>query len=295
MFILFSRTYTPALETTFSRLVGLLTSGGAGVKVWREQLERMVAGGFPGADGLTAATGADLGRCQAIISVGGDGTFLAAARLAWPHAVPVLGVNEGRLGFLSEVQPERLAGAIDDLLRGNYRLAELDVLTLYAGQEREPLAHAINEVTVGKCDQGSMLAIDTWVDGEPLTTYWADGLIIATSTGSTAYSLSVGGPIVSPASKCLTLTPISPHNLSVRPLVLPDGVVVTLHATGRAPTIMVSADGQSRQLPSGTPCRVALAAKPALRVQLPSYSFFNTIRHKLLWGLDPRDNTPATP
>lgn len=289
MFVLFSRVYEPSMEATYSRLLSQLRTGGAEVGVWPEQLRRMAVGGFAGAEALRAATPEELRRADAVISVGGDGTFLAAARLVMGTNVPIVGVNLGRLGFLSEVAPERLGLAVDDLLRGRYRTAELTVLSLYAGDGREPLGRAINEVSIGKCDQSAMLTIDAWVDGEFLTTYWADGLIVATSTGSTAYSLSVGGPIVSPDAHDVTLTPVAPHNLSIRPLVLPDSVVVTLHAQGRGPQLMASCDGQTTLLPSGTRFRIARAQLPVRRIQLSTYSFFTTIRHKLLWGVDPRD------
>ena len=134
-----------------------------------------------------------------------------------------------------------------------------------------------------------MLTLDTYVDGDYLTTFWADGLIVATSTGSTAYSLSVGGPIVAPTSNSLILTPVAPHNLSIRPLVLPDNVVINIIVDGRGPNVMASFDGQTHLMPNGGRLRIAKANIGVKRIQLASYSFFRTLRETLLWGADARN------
>ena len=226
----------------------------------------------------------------AVLSVGGDGTFLEAARLMIGSDTPVLGINNGRLGFLSDVSEQNIATAIDNLLSGNYRLGHLDVISLYANNERTPIDYAINEFAVSKCDNASMLTIQAYIDGEYLTTYWADGLIIATATGSTAYSLSVGGPIVYPSTPNLIITPVAPHNLNVRPLIVPSGSVIQLHIEGRGPNILTSLDGRNHVMDNNCMLRIAKAPFSVRTVQLHGHSFFATLRDKLMWGADMRNH-----
>ena len=226
----------------------------------------------------------------AMFSIGGDGTFLEAARLMMGSDVPVLGINNGRLGFLSDVAEQNVPSAIDNVLSGNYRLGSLDVISLYANDERTPIDFALNEFAVSKCDNASMLTIHAYIDGEYLTTYWSDGLIIATATGSTAYSLSVGGPIVCPATPNLIITPVAPHNLNVRPLIVPSGSVVQLHIEGRGPNILASLDGRNHVMDNGCRLRIAKAPFSVRVVQLQGHSFFASLREKLMWGADMRNH-----
>ena len=224
-----------------------------------------------------------------VVCMGGDGTFLTASKMVMDSTIPLLGINHGRLGFLSDVAPSDLDTAISDLLTGQYRIIDVPLISLYANQQREPIGYAMNEFSVSKCDNSSMLTIDAYVDGDLLTTYWADGLIIATATGSTAYSLSVGGPIVYPTAPGIIITPIAPHNLTIRPLVLPTDVIITLHVNGRSPNIMTTLDGQTHLIDNGAHLRIAQSKKTVKRIQLRSYSFFATLRDKLLWGADQRN------
>ncbi len=226
----------------------------------------------------------------AVFSIGGDGTFLEAARLMMGSDVPVLGINNGRLGFLSDVAEQNVPEAIDSVLAGNYRLGSLDVISLYANDERTPIDFALNEFAVSKCDNASMLTIHAYIDGEYLTTYWADGLIIATAAGSTAYSLSVGGPIVCPSTPNLIITPVAPHNLNVRPLIVPSGSVVQLRIEGRGPNILASLDGRNHVMDNGCRLRIAKAPFSVKVVQLQSHSFFASLREKLMWGADMRNH-----
>ena len=207
-FVIFSRHYDPQSAHTYSRLLQLLGGRGCQSVVWGPLYDEMVGSGF--AEVHTAERmdeTSPVGDASAVLSVGGDGTFLAAAKVVMGTDVPVLGINRGRLGFLSDVAPDKLQEAIGDLLDGNYRKADVCVMSMYANDERSPIGYALNEFAVSKCDNSSMLTIDTYVDGDYLTTYWADGLIVATATGSTAYSLSVGGPIVYPTSPSLIPQP----------------------------------------------------------------------------------------
>lgn len=229
------------------------------------------------------------GDILAMLSIGGDGTFLEAAKIVMGENIPVLGINNGRLGFLAQVSSDKVSEAIKALLSGNYRLAPLDVLSLYANGERQAVDFALNEFAVSKSDNSSMLTIHAYIDGDYLTTYWADGLIVATSTGSTAYSMSVGGPIVYPSTPNFIITPIAPHNLTVRPLVVPSSVVIQLRVEGRGTNILTSLDGRTHIMDCGSQLRIAKTPFDVKRVQLDGYSFFGTLRDKLMWGADARN------
>ena len=229
------------------------------------------------------------GNILAMLSIGGDGTFLESAKIVMGENIPILGINNGRLGFLAQVSPDKVTDAIKSLLSGNYRLAPLDVLSLYANGERQAVDYALNEFAVSKSDNSSMLTIHAYVDGDYLTTYWADGLIIATSTGSTAYSMSVGGPIVYPSTPNFIITPIAPHNLTVRPLVVPSSVVIQLRVEGRGTNILTSLDGRTHIMDCGAQLRIAKTPFDVKMIQLDGYSFFGTLREKLMWGADARN------
>lgn len=290
MFTLFSRHFDFQSSDTYASLISALLARGARVGVWADVYDQMVSANFREADRVERVATIDAVRSSsALLSVGGDGTFLAAAKMVMGSDVPVLGINRGRLGFLSDVAPDQLQKAVADLIAGNYRTTDVTVINMYADGTRDPIGFAINEFAISKCDNSSMLNLDTYIDGDFLATFWADGLIVATSTGSTAYSLSVGGPIVAPTSNSLIITPVAPHNLSVRPLVLPDNVVVNIIVDGRGPNVMASFDGQTHLMPSGGRLRIAKASIGVKRIQLASYSFFRTLREKLLWGADARN------
>ncbi|MBQ3634799.1 MAG: NAD(+)/NADH kinase [Bacteroidales bacterium] len=289
-YLIFSRQYDAQSAQTYSRLVQILGQEGITPLVWGQLYDGMLAAGFPEVE-RTERFESDSVDADVVLSVGGDGTFLAAGKLVMGTQIPVLGINRGRLGFLSDVAPEHLQEAMHDVLAGNYRIIELPVLSLYDKEGREPIGFAINEIAVSKCDGLSMLNIDADVDGDFLTSYWADGLILATATGSTAYSLSVGGPIVSPSLGSLILSPVAPHNLTIRPLLLPDSVVVTLRVDGRGGHFMAAVDGQTFVMKTGTWLRIARSRMTVCRIQLNSYSFFETIRDKLMWGADLRNNS----
>ena len=289
-FLIFSRHYDAASATTYSRILQILRGQGCRVIVWPDLFDQMLQAGF--ADVYTAdrmEPHDDISEASAVLSVGGDGTFLAAAKVVLGSHVPILGINRGHLGFLADVPPDHLHEALADLLAGNYRTSDVPVLNMYADDARLPIGCAINEFAISKCDNSSMITLDTYVDGDYLTTYWADGLIVSTATGSTAYNLSVGGPIVCPTSPCIILTPMAPHNLTIRPLVLPMSSVLTLHVNGRGPNVMVSYDGQTSVRPNGGWFRIGKTAASVKRIQLRSYSFFASIRDKLMWGADMRN------
>ena len=226
-----------------------------------------------------------------LLSVGGDGTFLAASALAAPCAVPVVGVNLGRLGFLSENRPENVAKA---LLDGDYVVEEATVL--HAKSDADGFfddagmwPFAFNEFTVHRTGS-SILGVEVSVNGTSLPTYWADGLILSTSAGSTAYSLSVGGPIVMPGAKVLIITPIASHNLNIRPLIVPDDSVVRFKVHSRDGKAIFTADNRCVEIPDGASVTMSMAQFSLKRVRLNSSNFINALTEKLFWGEDIRNN-----
>jgi NAD+ kinase len=220
-----------------------------------------------------------------LMSIGGDGTFLTASMLVARSGIPVVGVNLGRLGFLSENRPEDVA---DALLGGAYTLEDRSMLHASIEGCDESDVYALNEITVHR-NGAAMLAVDVSVDGVALPTYWADGLIVSTSSGSTAYSLSSGGPIAHPEAKVLIITPISPHNLNVRPLVVPDNVNITLAVSSRDGSVIFTADNKSAVVEDGTVVNISLAQFSLKRVRLNNADFINALMEKLYWGGDLRN------
>lgn len=221
-----------------------------------------------------------------LLSVGGDGTFLYAASLVSDSGVPVVGVNLGRLGFLSENRPEDVAEAI---LSRDYTIENRTMLQTSSKCEMpEDLMFALNEATVHR-NGPSMLGVEVKVDGVVLPTYWADGLVISTSSGSTAYSLSVGGPIVLPDARVLIISPIAPHNLNVRPLVVPDSSKIELRMSSRDDQFVFSSDNRSMMLDSGSELLVSVAQFSLKRVRLNRSNFINALTQKLFWGEDVRN------
>ena len=225
---------------------------------------------------------------EMLLSVGGDGTFLYSSVLAAAKDIPRMGVNLGRLGFLSENRPEDVARAIlsGDYTVENRTMLKADVVT---GQDDiDSWPYALNEMTVRR-NGAAMLSVDVVIDGVCLPTYWADGLVISTSSGSTAYSLSVGGPIVLPESKVLLISPIAPHNLNMRPLVIPDTSEITLNMHSRDGKFEFSADNRTCELAEGVEVRISVAQFSLKRVRLNSSNFINALTEKLFWGEDVRN------
>ncbi len=230
------------------------------------------------------------GDTDFLLSVGGDGTFLSASSFAAVAGVPVVGVNLGRLGFLSENRPEVVA---DALLTGKYSLdvrTMLQVECLEGALKGVDFPPALNEVTVHRIG-AAMLGVEVSVNGKALPTYWADGLLIATSSGSTAYSLSAGGPIVMPESEVLIISPIAPHNLNVRPLVVPCTSEITLGLRSRDEKVNLTMDNRTFETESGTKLLVSMAQFSLKRVRLDSSDFINALTEKLFWGEDIRNST----
>lgn len=225
-----------------------------------------------------------------VISMGGDGTFLEAARRVGDKQFPILGVNMGRLGFLADITPDELPAAIRQIYDGDVHVEERSVLQLeYDKGNPEGYPFALNEVAVLKRDMSSMISIRVAINGEYLTTYQADGLIINTPTGSTGYALSVGGPIMQPGSHTLGIVPVAPHSLTVRPVMLTDDSVITLSVSARTHRFLVALDGRSEKCTEGIQLTIRRAPYQVKILKRPDQSFFRTLRMKLMWGTDVRE------
>lgn len=222
-------------------------------------------------------------------SLGGDGTMLESIRYVQDKRIPIAGVNTGRLGFLANVAQNEIEESVAMLIEGNFHIDSRTLLSFHC--ENNPFftfPFALNEITIQKHDT-SLITIDTTIDGEELNRYWADGLILSTPTGSTAYSLSTGGPIVSPDVQAIIIAPIASHNLSVRPLIVPHHRNIGIHVTSRSGKYLVTLDSQAKVFDCDVPMEVRLAPFEIALARLPNHSFFQTIRKKLMWGADIRN------
>lgn len=225
-----------------------------------------------------------------VLSMGGDGTFLKTILYVRDSQIPILGINMGRLGFLANVNKERIQEAFDYLKTGNFATNQRSLIRMDSEQALfGNNNYALNELTIHKKDSASMISIEVSVGGEYLNTYWADGLIISTPTGSTAYSLSCGGPIITPDSPVLVITPIAPHNLNVRPIIIKDDLEIKVRVDDRSNSHLLTLDSRSEVINDSYELRINKAPFSVRTVQFENLSFFDTIRDKLLWGLDRRN------
>ncbi|TAJ13410.1 NAD kinase [Marinilabiliaceae bacterium JC017] len=225
-----------------------------------------------------------------VFSIGGDGTFLETVTFVQDTGIPIVGINSGRLGFLADISKEEIEGALMDILNKRFSIRELDLLSLHASDHLfGDLNFALNELAITKRDSSSMITIHTYLNDEFLNSYWADGLIIATPTGSTAYSLSVGGPIMHPDSHSFIITPIAPHNLTVRPMVVPNDVEITLKVEGRGGNFLAALDSRSEFFEEDLEIKVKRANFKINVIVRQHYSFYKTLRNKLMWGMDKRN------
>jgi NAD+ kinase len=227
-----------------------------------------------------------------LITIGGDGTMLRAITYVGDLGIPIVGINTGRLGFLATIPRHKIENAIDDIIHENYHISERSLLSITTSPENESLVNmnfALNEIAVSRKNTTSMITVETQLNGEYLTSYWADGLIIATPTGSTGYSLSCGGPVIMPAARNFVLTPIAPHNLSARPLVIPDSTEIKLKVSGRENNFLVSLDSRIATLGNDTLLTIKKAPFIIKMIEPEDESFLDTLRKKLLWGEDKRN------
>lgn len=225
-----------------------------------------------------------------VLSIGGDGTFLKAASRVGKKEIPILGINTGRLGFLADVLPDQMEDAFDEIYQGNYLAEPRRVLKLTCnGHVLKGYPYGLNEIAVLKRDTSSMITIHAYINGEPLNVYQADGLVISTPTGSTGYSLSVGGPILVPQSGTISLTAVAPHSLNVRPIVIRDDWEITLDVESRSHNFLIAVDGRSETCREGTRLTIKRADYYVRIVKRCHHSFFNTLREKMMWGMDGRN------
>ncbi|MFT4854953.1 MAG: NAD+ kinase [Algoriphagus sp.] len=233
---------------------------------------------------------AEMSQMDLMISIGGDGTLLDTVCQVGSLEIPILGLNTGRLGFLATVATDTIEEAINFLAEGNFQLESRTLISLESSKSLFGRhSFALNEFTIHKRDTSSMITVHTYIDGKYLNSYWADGLIIATPTGSTGYSLSCGGPLISPEAKNFVITPVSPHNLNVRPIIVSDESEISFTIEGRSEKFLISLDSRSTSISSEVKLLVKKENFEAKLIKLPNYHFFDTLREKLNWGFDMRN------
>lgn len=231
-----------------------------------------------------------LSESDLVLSIGGDGTILDVVELVQSNEIPVLGINTGRLGFLSNVSIEEIPKATEAILKGELRIEKRTLIELVDPKGFFDFNLGLNEITIHKKDSSSMITVHTQIENEYFSTYWADGLILSTPTGSTGYSLSCGGPIVTPGSGNFILTPIAPHNLNVRPLIIPDHDEVKLTFEGRSEEFLLSIDSRNASVTSDTELIIRKANYHFHLARLNNHSFSRTLKSKLMWGMDRRNS-----
>lgn len=228
-------------------------------------------------------------KADLVISMGGDGTFLTSAAQVGARGIPILGINTGRLGFLADVSPEDIENALDAVFDGRYTIEQRAVIAMTLdGETYHGYPYALNEVAILKHDNSSLIEIDTHINGALLTNYISDGLIISTPTGSTGYSLSVGGPIIVPRSGTFCLSPVASHSLSTRPVIVCDDVVITLRVRSRSHNFLIAVDGRSESISENTTITLRRAPYAIGVMKVMHQNFFDTLRDKMMWGADQR-------
>jgi Predicted sugar kinase len=231
----------------------------------------------------------DVSGLDFVLSIGGDGTFLRTAVQIDRQNIPILGINTGRLGFLADISSSQIDETLEELFRGDYKIEERTLLRLSSESHAfSGFNYALNEIAVLKRDTSSMITIHTLLNDEYLTSYQADGLVVATPTGSTAYSMSVNGPILLPQNRNFILSPVAPHSLNVRPIVIPDDYEITLNVESRTNSFLVALDGRSEDLPVGNSLKISKANFATRVIKRFNQTFYQTLREKLMWGADHR-------
>ena len=241
-------------------------------------------------DAHTYEPGDDLGSLDYLITLGGDGTLLEAVTHIDRQEIPILGINTGRMGFLATIAKEDAGTALDELFEKKYDFDDRNLLLLESSDKvLAPYNYALNDFTILKKDTSSMITVNVYIEGEYLNSYWADGIIVATPTGSTGYSLSCGGPLIMPGSQNFVITPVSPHTLTARPMIVPDDKELTFEIVGRGENFLVSLDSRFHPIDSEVQLKIRKADFIVRLIKLHSASYFKTIRQKLSWGVDVRN------
>ena len=288
-FAIFGNVYQRKKSQAIFKLIAILQRNDAEIYVDRPFYEFITEGQHMDVrvDGIFDGDDFDVDYA---ISMGGDGTLLKTAARVHSKDTPIIGVNIGRLGFLADVAPSEIEMAISDIYAGNYRVDEHSVIKIEtSGEEKlESGPFALNDIAILKRDNASMISIRASVNGEYVTTYQADGLIVTTPTGSTAYNLSNGGPIIAPGTGTLCLTAVAPHSLNIRPIVVPDSSVISLKVESRSHSVLVAVDGKSTSLHDGTEVRISKAKHTVRIIRFSDRKYYSTLREKMMWGLDQR-------
>ena len=281
--VIFGNNYQDANITAIVRLIAQLRERGVAVSLERE-FHDYLQSQTTGLCALhTVSAGAAI-DADVALSLGGDGTFLTTVMWVVEQGVPIMGINMGHLGYLAAYSLDEAPQAIDDLLAGHYVIEHRAMLM--AQCEGVDIEHplALNDIAILRQDTSSMIEMETTLQGRPLTTYKGDGLVVCTPTGSTAYNLSAGGPILEPNTRCMVLSPISPHSLTMRPLVVPDEAVITIVTHTRADSYRLSLDGEGITCPAGSRVTIRRAPVEVKVIQRTGHNFAQTLRHKLHWG-----------
>ena len=288
-FALFGNTYQEHKSAHVTHLLKILREKNAQICISNEFY-----------DFLRTHTRADLGGLEVfegnkfsadmVLSIGGDGTFLKAASRVGNKGIPILGINTGRLGFLADITPEQMEETFEEIYAGKYLTEPRRVLKLTCeGHVLKGCPYALNEIAVLKRDTSSMITIEAAINDELMNIYQADGLVISTPTGSTGYSLSIGGPILVPQSGTISITAVAPHMLNVRPIVIRDDWEITLNVESRSHNFLIAIDGRSEPCREGTKLTIRRAKHFVRIVKRCDHSFFNTLREKMMWGVDTRE------
>lgn len=287
-FAIFGNTYQPKKSVSIQKILASLSERKADVYMEREFYDFLQNGQQLRIEVTRVFEGNDF-DADFVISMGGDGTFLRAASMVGSKEIPILGINTGRLGFLADVNAHEIERIINALYEDDFTLETRSVILVETdGQPLQGYPYALNDVAILKRDSASMISIRANVNGQYLNTYQADGLVISTPTGSTAYSLSVGGPIIVPGTKVFSMTAVAPHSLNVRPIVLPDNSLIELGVESRSHNFLVAIDGRSEKCNEGTKITLRRAPYDIKVVKRSDHRYFNTLREKMMWGADTR-------
>lgn len=286
-FAIFGNTYQPKKSVSVQKLLACLTQRQADVCIEREFYDFMTTGQRLPIDNVQVIDGRDF-TSDFVISMGGDGTFLRAASMVGGKQIPILGINTGRLGFLADVNAQEIERTIQALYEGDYTVDTRAVIQVETeGQPLQGYCCALNDVAILKRDNASMITIHTTINGDYLTTYQADGLILSTPTGSTAYSLSNGGPIIVPGTHVFSLTAVAPHSLNVRPIVVSEDSEIKLTIESRTHNYLVALDGRSEKLADTTKLTLRKAPYRVKVIKRAGTKYFHTLREKMMWGAIP--------
>ena len=287
-FAIFGNSFQPRKSQSLMRVLDFLRSKGASIIFDRTFYDFLTAEQNQELGNVGTFDGDDF-NADYVISMGGDGTFLKAAVRVGIKSIPLIGINMGRLGFLADVLPGEGESALQAVLEGNYNIEEHTAIQIStSGGDFDGCHYALNDIAVLKRDIASMIGIHTSIDGSFLVNYQADGLIVTTPTGSTAYSLSNGGPIIVPQTRTLCLTPVAPHSLNIRPIVISDSSMVTLEVESRSHNYLVAVDGRSYTMHEGSTVTISKAPFVTRIVKPNGRRYFSSLRDKMMWGADKR-------